>query len=200
MTDVFPRRNLPGTADVWGREVEIRVAGAERSAEINAQSLQALNRSLASSVTILSEQVSGLAEVIAALPYQVAQDRRESGFALSGSYADKVSDTILVPPGKTSVSVMCIATGAALDTTTGGLTTAYGRVVINGQIGGASPAAKDSGATFVNNVITSSFALTFGVTPGDTVTVSFQMYGLNGSAFPAQPANFAQIATVATFT
>lgn len=200
MTDVFPRRDLPGAADDWGRKVEDRTIGNEQGLSQLQKSVQAQNRNTASSLSVLSNQINNLQLVVNALPFQTTSNSRATGFGITGSYATYASDTITVPDGKTQVSVLCIGSGAVLDTVTAGLTTSYSRIVIAGSAGGETPAAKDAGATFVNNVLNASHARSFSVTPGSTFAVAFQMYGLNGSAFPAQPANFAQIATIATFT
>lgn len=144
--------------------------------------------------------LSALSGQINAIPLQVTSNVRAAGFALTGAYANCVTDSIIVPEGRTRANLLCIGVGTALDTTTGGATTSYGRILIDGAIGDAAPAAKDAGATFVNNVIHATFARSFDVTPGSSISVALQMYGVNGSAFPAQPANSAQLATIATFT
>lgn len=170
--------------------------------EIDRATLEAtaLSKGIGATVQAQGDQILALAQVVAAIPRAVTSDARSTGFALSGSYVSRVTDTITVPEGKTSVSVLCVAAGAAVDATSGGVTTSYGRIVINGAAGGDNPAAKDAGSSAVNNVINATSAASFAVTPGSTFQVAFQMYGLNGAAYPARPANFAQIATIATFT
>lgn len=185
--DVFPLRGMPGqTAENWARSAEDRIIELEKLVESLSQSVAGSNRALASQ--------------IAMFPGIVSDNWRNENFGLGGSFANVVSGTITVPPGKVRASILAVGTGSAVDATTGGLTTAYGRCVIAGVAGGSSPAAKDAGASQVNNVITATHALTFGVTPGTTLSVAFQMYGLNGSAYPVRPTNFGQIAVVATFT
>lgn len=65
MVDVFPRRNLPGKADVWGREVETRTSSNELSIEALQQALSGQNRNTASSLSVLARQLQDI---------QVAQD------------------------------------------------------------------------------------------------------------------------------
>lgn len=185
---------------VWGRWVNEQIENLQRASERANREQDATNKGLAASLSALGDQIVDLRAIIDAIPLQVASDARATGFSLSDSLTNKVADTITVPDDKTFVNVLCVGVGAALDTTTGGLTTAYGRIVIGGSAGGLSPAAKDHGATFVNNVVNATYARSFAVTPGSTFSVSMQMYGLNGAAFPAQAANSAQIATIATFT
>lgn len=60
MADVFPRRDLPGTADVWGREVEKRTSSNELSLEMLGQAAQAQNRNTASSLSLLAASIQTL--------------------------------------------------------------------------------------------------------------------------------------------
>lgn len=70
MDDVFPRRNLPGNADVWGREVETRIDTVSQGIQTLRQSSQAQNRSNASSLEVLAAQVRAVeaaqADIVAA--------------------------------------------------------------------------------------------------------------------------------------
>lgn len=60
MTDVYPRRDLPGTADVWGREVETRQDSLKTTVEIVSQGVQSLNRNTASSLEVLASQIKAV--------------------------------------------------------------------------------------------------------------------------------------------
>lgn len=196
----YPQPILTPQDAAWARSVMERLDGLEREQKRAAGEQSATNLGAAATVSRQGDQILELRAVVNALPRAVTSDARATGFALTGAYASRVTDTITVPDGKTSVSVLCVAAGAALDATSGGVTTSYGRVVINGVVGGESPAAKDAGSSAVNNVITAIATASFAVAPGSTFQVAFQMYGLNGNAYPARPSNFAQIATIATFT
>lgn len=57
MADVFPRRNLPAPAEPWGREHDNRVLNLEQGVEALNQGLSGQNRSTASSLAVLSEQL-----------------------------------------------------------------------------------------------------------------------------------------------
>lgn len=57
MADVFPRRNLPAPAEPWGREHDNRVLNLERGVEALNQGLSGQNRSTASSLAVLAEQL-----------------------------------------------------------------------------------------------------------------------------------------------
>lgn len=56
-TDVFPRRDLPGKADTWGRIVEDRTSATETAVEIVGQQVQSLNRNTASSLAVQAGQI-----------------------------------------------------------------------------------------------------------------------------------------------
>lgn len=62
MPDVFPRRNLPGDAEQWGRAHDDRVLSLEASLEGVSQSLQAQNRNTASSLSVIADQVQKIAD------------------------------------------------------------------------------------------------------------------------------------------
>lgn len=194
MVDMFPPRGMPGqVAENWARVSENRTMALETGLRALEQASAGDNRSLAS-------QIAQLTNLVNSMPLSSATGARATGFGISGSYATYVSANLTVPSGKTTMNVMCIGSGAVLDTTTGGLTTAYGRCVIGAAAGGEFPAAKDAGVSQVNNIITASHTGTFPVVPGTVITVAFQMYGLSPTAFAARPSNFAQIAVQAVFS
>ena len=62
MPDVFPRRNLPGEAEQWGRAHDERVLALEASMEGVSQSLQGQNRNTASSLSVIADQVQKIAD------------------------------------------------------------------------------------------------------------------------------------------
>lgn len=194
MVDIFPPRGMPGQmAENWARNVEDRVIAAEEAIKTQGQNADGDNRSMAS-------QVQQLTDLVNSMPLVRSSASRATGFGITASYATYASVSIVVPAGKTSMSIMAIGSGAALDATTGGVTTAYGRCFVGSDFGGEFPASKDAGASQVNNVITATQSGSYAVSPGSTISIGFQMYGLNGSAFPARPSNFAQVSVVATFS
>lgn len=62
MPDVFPRRNLPGEAEQWGRAHDDRVVALESGLESVTQSLQGQNRNTASSLSVIADQVKKIAD------------------------------------------------------------------------------------------------------------------------------------------
>lgn len=67
MPDIYPRRNLPGDADVWGRTVEAKQDSAETSIEMLQQSVQGQNRNTASSLQVLAGQIKAVQDAQAAI-------------------------------------------------------------------------------------------------------------------------------------
>lgn len=67
MVDVFPRRNLPGEAEQWGRAVEDRVTTLELATGSNAQGLAGQNRNTASSLSVIAQQLDAIQQTQAEL-------------------------------------------------------------------------------------------------------------------------------------
>lgn len=60
--DVYPRRNLPGTAEDWGRALETDVVGTKKALEIVGQNIGAQNRATAASLQELSRQLAAISQ------------------------------------------------------------------------------------------------------------------------------------------
>lgn len=148
------------------------------------------------------ESPSGTQRALAVqrLPFQDFRVGQASGIGLSAGWGTYASVTLPVPTGKQRLQVLAIGTAALLDQTSGGVTTSYGRIVISGTASRDFPAAKDAGATVVNNVITATSAAEVDVTSLSSVTVAFQLQPLNPAAFPPHVQNFAQLAVIGSFT
>ncbi|GAA3581016.1 hypothetical protein GCM10022198_00130 [Klugiella xanthotipulae] len=146
-----------------------------------------------------AQAVRRLAEAVAAIPIMGTGTASASGFALASGWPTLASVSVPVPAGKTVATCFALGVGAALDATTGGVTSLSGRVVIHGEAGVAVPGTKDAGASQVNNVITASHSRTISGVSG-SVTASVQMSPLNATAFPARPGNVAQITLFVSFS
>jgi hypothetical protein len=70
--DVYPRRNLPGSAEEWGRTVESEVKDAQRSIIQISQDVQGQNRSTAASLEAIARQLDAIAAAQEALAEQQA--------------------------------------------------------------------------------------------------------------------------------
>lgn len=79
MADVFPRRNLPGEAEQWGRDVEGRIQSADAALESIQQSLQGQNRNIASSLSVIAEQLRSIQEVQEEILAQATYTNEDEG-------------------------------------------------------------------------------------------------------------------------
>lgn len=149
----------------------------------------------------LGNTVAKLQDAIAAIPITLAATVRTSGFGLAAGWNTYATTTLVVPVGKTSAAILGIGAAMALDKTSGGLTSANSRILIDGAASGDFPAAKDAGASRVANVMNAqhSLALT-DLVAGATITVAFQISPLNPAAFTADARNFASITALGSFT
>jgi hypothetical protein len=151
------------------------------------------------------QQREGLASIadsfnttVAALPRLASQVASSSGFGLTAGWNDYATVTIAVPAGKTHATIQAVGGCAAVDMTSGGVTSASARILINGTASASFPSAKDAGASAVNNVMSPSSGAA--ITVSGTVTVELQINPLNATAFPAEPGNFASLSVIAMFT
>ncbi|QIK61793.1 hypothetical protein G7068_16130 [Leucobacter viscericola] len=159
-------------------------------------SIDQLNRSVDQLNTTVAEVVS----LVKNLPVTVSSSNAVTNISINASWVTKATLTLEVPADKSRVSILATGAAEALDRTTGGVTVAYLRLVVDSSTSRQFSASKDAGATVVNNVMSGTHSRSYAVTPGSTITVSVQCMALNGSAFPANAANFAQVTALATFS
>jgi hypothetical protein len=148
------------------------------------------------------QSFSGTQRVLAVnrLPFQDFQVGQASGIGLSSGWVTYATVVLPVPEGRTRAQVLAIGTSAVLDQTSGGLTSSSGRILLQGVASREFPAAKDAGASVVNNVITATTGGSLDVTGSPSVTVALQLMPLNPAAFPPHAQNFAQLAVIGSFT
>jgi hypothetical protein len=142
---------------------------------------------------------SDLRDAIAALPVLLSGGDDEAGFGLLAGWGNYAHVTLAVPAGKTVATIFATGNAAAVDMTTGGLTSMSGRIVIAGVAGVASPSSKDAGASAVNNVISTGSQRTISGVSG-ALEIYLQLSPLSSSAFPARPGNIASLAVMASFS
>jgi len=205
--DVYPRRNLPGTSEDWGRALETDVVGTKKALEIVGQNIGAQNRATAASLQELSRQIVSLYETIDSIPVTVADSDTVSPISSTTlAWVTKATVNLTVPENKTSCVLFAGASLALLDTVTGGIAAPpYARILVESTtalpIPNGVPATKDAGASNVNNVVSFSGTHSLSVTPGDTVTVELQVQVYHASAYgTASSSNFATLAVQATFS
>lgn len=198
--DIFPRRNLPGGAEQWGRSVESRIEAGENSEVQLSQVVNNMGRSTAGQLAVLAGQIDLLRETQELLPVTISDSSESSGFSVTGSWAPLASLSLLVPAGKSIANITAIANAQATDTVTGGITVSHLKLSIGGLESREFSASKDAAATQVINVLAGTQSRRYSVTPGSVVDVSVYLKSLNPSAFPALPSNFALVTVIATFT
>ncbi|HXH34321.1 MAG TPA: hypothetical protein VNJ54_07910 [Plantibacter sp.] len=139
------------------------------------------------------------ARTTARTPIPGGETATVTGFALAAGWNTYATVTVPVPTGKTIAKLIAVANGAALDTTTGGVTSLSARILIAGVPSQVAPGSKDAGASQVNNIVQLASSATLSDVT-DTVTAEIQINPLNATAFPARPGNFASITVLAIFT
>jgi hypothetical protein len=70
--DVFPRRNLPNEAEDWGRKVEGRVEGSEKSVQALEQTVGNINRGISGQLTSIGQQIQQIGTILTTLQTQQA--------------------------------------------------------------------------------------------------------------------------------
>lgn len=147
--------------------------------------------------------VQAIYDLLIRMPLAEVVEDVQDGFGLSdvasSAWKTVASVSLPSPSDKSRVVVSAAGQGAVLDTTSGGLTTSECRLLINGVASAVIPAAKDAGASVVNNVLTVNSVTEITPLP-PTVTVQFQMRALNPSAFPASPSNIANLNVYAGYS
>ncbi len=206
--DVFPRRNLPGEAEEWGRKVEDRIRGLEVLSQGQQTNLQSENRSSASSLQELSRQIlklranqEALDAALRAVPRTVQSTNQTSGFGLSGGWNTVVTASITVPENMYTCRLLVIGSGQVVTaTTTQNVESSY-RLNVPGV--GISPEAPGPWATGYGDfrtVLTPSYGWTFNTSPGQVITAQFQVQPTDGGAYPSNNNSYAVLSALATFT
>ena len=154
----------------------------------------------------LQGTINGLVRTIQQLPIPLASSSTvQPTSANSQSFVTKATASLVVPEGKTRAVVGLYGTVVLLDTVSGGVAAPpYTRFLISGQalpLDGGVPAAKESGASQVNNVCTIAASTELALlTPGATLSAALQVSVFHSTAYAtASAGNFATISMQATF-
>ena len=91
--DVFPRRNLPGEAESWGRTLEDRVIALEKGHVAQESSLAGANRTAASALANTANQINSIVR-----PQMIAASA-PTGFDPSETSSLILSKSLTVPSG-----------------------------------------------------------------------------------------------------
>lgn len=205
--DVFPRRNLPGDAEEWGRSVEDRIRNVEFSTLGQKQGLSGANRTSASTLQEIARQLvqlrgfyDDLADLYDAIPKVGQVSNTVTGFGLGSGWNTVATATLTVPPGSNSASLLGSASGQLVSTTTSSVITTLSRLVIQGTEGPQTPNAWYPGSGDFRSIMVPSWSRTVSVAPGDTLTVELQAYADDYTAYGYNAYSYAVISLIATFT
>lgn len=206
MAEVVPPTRLDPNAAPWGRWITAKLVELISVVKRNTDNQANQNKQTNSSIKALSKQIINQ-------PYVVTAGDTASGAGLNAGYVTKNTIAIPIPTGKKVANVMVIVNAQYLDVSSGGAAVASGRVFIgpNSTVGGslgvfsrAVSAAKDAGASAVNNILNLGFSATLtGLDPDNispNIYVTFQATATSGTAYGAQAANFSQVAVQVVFT
>lgn len=120
--DVYPRRNLPGSAEEWGRTIETRTDENANSLESLALSVAGQNRSTASSLEVIASQIQTLVSQQEELTRTVTFLQTQSQFTNR--------DTVITWTGTMSGSVVWEAFSGTYDCELVVTTGSSGRVLV----------------------------------------------------------------------
>lgn len=207
--DVFPRRNLPGESEVWGRAIEEAIRGLEYGVQGQSTNLQSDNRANASNFQELARQVFQLRQnqtrldaAIRAIPKSQQSLGSAANFSLGGGWNTVVSTSITVPDGANYARIAAYGSGQVVSTTTTQNVETQYRVVVPGI--GEQPAAPGPWAVGYGDfrtILLPSYAWNAPVTPGQVLTAQFQVLPTDAGAYSSPNGNSYAIITLrATFT
>lgn len=206
--DVYPRRNLPGDADAWGRVIEDEVRDLKRAFLGQKSNVQSDNRATASTFQELARQVVKIEDALEAvqaglraIPKPAQAIDASANFGLTAGWNTVVTTSLTVPEGANFVSLAAYGSGQVVsETTTSNVETQY-RVVVPGV--GEQPAAPGPWAVGYGDfrtILLPSYAWDTAVTSGQVLTAQFQVQPEDQSAYPPNAKSYAVITLRATFT
>lgn len=194
MGGVIPEASdLPPGSQPWKRSVDSRLLALENNINRGNQDMVNAIKALSTTVKVLGDQITALPVI------QVLGDR-DSNFGLTDTFTAISSVGFYAPAGKRLVGVFAGVNAAVLDTVTGGVTSAEGRLNFGGLLSPTFVAAKDAGASAVNNIISANYYWRVNLNPGGYYSIKFELRGLNPTAFPQQASNYSTISIIASHT
>lgn len=208
MVDVFPRRDLPGKADVWGREVETRTTSNEESIASLRQGLAGQNRNTASSLSVIARQIEDLLATQATIPITSSRSDFSTDFAVSAldpDYETVVRIDVPTPLGRNNLNIFCIANARIYENTP--TPTAFSQALIRVRnaetggtlwVGGSAPGIRSPqiSSTFHSCTAIMGTELT---APDAGVIVEFRLTSTIPANFPADNRNLAELVVQTSF-
>lgn len=199
MPKILEPLDLPPRSIPWARDLTARVGNLEGALARLDTDLRASNKGLAAALSALGDQIR-------ALPILASSATTASPInAISSSWTTKATVTIPTSPGKNTASLSIIGSIALLDTVTGGIAAPpSARFLVNGvpyPLTNGVPAAKDSGVSQVNNVVTLGAAVALSVGDVSEIIVDLQVSVFHSSAYATNSSsNFATLSAQAIFS
>lgn len=196
---VIQNPNVSPESLPWAKEITQAIRDLQRQADRATQDTINNNKQLNGSINVLTQTIN-------AMPVSVADvDTVSPTSANTATWTTKATATVKAPEGKRNLTLSISGTLVLLDTVSGGFAAPpSARFLINGTtilpITQGVPAAKDSGASMVNNVVSLGSALNTSVVPGQVITVALQVSVVHSTAY-ATPSvgNLATVAVQGTF-
>ena len=213
--DVMPARNLPGEAVPWGREVENRIRGIEINQAMTEERLKNGNRTTAAVTSELARQLNTLEGFLddlegflgdleglyQAIPKTYQSSSRTEGFASSEEWVSVNSVTVDYPEGSDHVEVSAFGSGAlAYDSSNSGAVFLQGRILIRGASGPYVTADTFYTASGWMGILTPQHTRSLDREGADSFNVMFQVRAEDAASFTADPANYANLTILASFT
>ena len=139
--DAFPRRDLGGSAENWGRHLEQRIVKLE-SLFGQLDSMQGnLNRQSTGVASNISSQIGSLEQLLAnqtdiinAIPIPVVQANSRSGYTIPDGSTNQLTLSTRWPDGKSACSVFAVGQALYFAPVSQSAVAAW-RFVISGQVG-----------------------------------------------------------------
>ncbi len=132
MGDVFPRRNL-GLSEYWGRTIERRIEGVEKTNQSGALFLEGVNRANSSAAVELSrnlltlqDQLEKTQALVDSLPATGSDASYSAGFGLSPGWQTVTSLSLTAPVNKNRINALATGVCRVVDPGSGGGSTPDG--------------------------------------------------------------------------
>lgn len=133
MSDKYPRRNLPGGAEAWGRGVESQINQARKTLDLAEQRLRNDQRWEAGQAAVLSRQIDNLYE-------QSLEIRTVPNFSVSGSATSepfpRASQTVTFSAPQRSRSALLMTYGVLQTSSSSGIHSGAVEIIYKGAVVG----------------------------------------------------------------
>lgn len=201
MADVWPRRDLPGRADEWGRTAETRIDSNQATIEALQTAVQSQNRNSASSLAVLGDAIK-------TIPITTSLSDYVTDFGLPVPLPDwnnTAEVRISNPSGRNKLSLFSVGNVRVFEAASP--STSYISAILRvysqdtGNLlawGASSPGIKSPWGTETLHSANPVFAVRLTSPPGG-VRVSLELQASPSSSFPVHLNNFVELAVQTSF-